>query len=130
VPARVRRDANAGAVDIPIAQQTAKIHHSEEAQRSRESSNSTGQTPVKRNVEQFKRMTIEELVEMLRKVNLTFDTFEIQAKFTIDRTNGEISIEVINQRTGEVIRKIPPYDVPEMANLLLNGEALVTDIKA
>lgn len=126
VPARVRREANASADAIPSVQYTAKIRRSEEAQRSRESSASS--TP-EREPAKISRMSVEELAEVLRKVNLTFDTFEIQAKFIIDQSTGDTSVEVINQRTGEVIRKIPPYDVPKVAQAILDGEALLTDIK-
>jgi uncharacterized FlaG/YvyC family protein len=76
-----------------------------------------------------KRMTLQELAEHLRKINLTFDLFEVQARFTTNRETGEISVEVINQRTGEVIRKIPPYDLPEFHNALLRGDPLAKDIK-
>jgi len=129
-PVKVKSDAGSEAVVIPIAQKSSEIRNSGEAQRSRESSSSASQAQESRQPEQIKRMTTEELADMLRKVNLTFDTFEIQAKFTIDSSSGDISVEVINQRTGEVIRKIPPYDVPQVADSLLNGKALFTDVKA
>lgn len=63
-------------------------------------------------------MSLEELADILRKVNLTFDLFEVQAKFQVDLKTGEVTVQVINQRTGEVIRKIPPYDLPDFARLL------------
>jgi uncharacterized FlaG/YvyC family protein len=82
-------------------------------------------------------MSLSELAEMLRKVNLTFDLFEIQAFITVDHESGEMTVEVINQRTGEVIRKIPPYDVPKIIQALDNQlpnqggsvEGLITDIE-
>lgn len=76
-----------------------------------------------------RRMTLEELAEMLRKVNLTFDLFEIQASITVDQKTGDISVEVINQRTGEVIRKIPPYDVSTMVESLETGDSVLTDVE-
>ncbi|MCX6646831.1 MAG: flagellar protein FlaG [bacterium] len=130
MPAKVKSDAGSDAIELPVVQQSAKVRNSEEAQRSRESSSSKSQVHASKAPEQTRRMSTEELAEMLRKVNLTFDTFEIQAKFTIDSSNGDISVEVINLRTGEVIRKIPPYDIPKMADSLLNDKALFTDIEA
>ena len=84
------------------------------------------------------RMSLNELADLLRKVNLTFDLFEIQAIYSVDHESGEVTVKVINQRTGEVIRKIPPYDLPKIIKALenerlVNGsspEGLITDIKA
>jgi uncharacterized FlaG/YvyC family protein len=82
-------------------------------------------------------MSSSEFAEILRRVNLTFDLFEIQAFITVDHESGEVTVQVINQRTGEVIRKIPPYDVPKIIEALDNAlpnqggsvEGLITDIK-
>ena len=90
-----------------------------------------------RPVETRKHMSSSELAEILRKVNLTFDLFEIQAFINVDRESGEVTVQVINQRTGEVIRKIPPYDLPKIIEALDKGtpnqggsvEGLITDIK-
>ena len=76
-----------------------------------------------------RQMSLEELAEMLRKVNLTFDLFEIQARIIVDQKTGDISVEVINQRTGEVIRKIPPYDVTTMVESLETGDSVLTDVE-
>jgi len=85
---------------------------------------------------QSKPMTGSELAEVLRRVNLTSDLFEVQAKFMIN-PSGEVSIQITNQRTGEVIRKIPPYEVQKIAQAISNGAggsdpigSLLTDIKA
>ena len=50
----------------------------------------------------------DELAEMLRKVNLTFDLFEIAAEYSIEEDGKRISITVRNTRTGEILRRIPP----------------------
>ena len=57
-----------------------------------------------------RELSLSEIANLLNKVNLHFDLFEIQAKFTIDKASGGILIEVRNNQTGEVIRRIPPYD--------------------
>jgi len=106
-----------------------EIRHKEEAQKSQDSSAGRSRAIEKKTV-QIERMTIEELAEMLRKVNLTFDLFEIQAKFTVDKKTGDITVEIINQRTGEVIRRIPPYDLPGVADAIKAGEPAVTDVTA
>ncbi len=61
-------------------------------------------------VEAPERMSLQEMAKLLSRVNLTFDLFEIQARFSVDEARGEIQIEVLNSKTGEVIRKIPPYE--------------------
>jgi len=57
-----------------------------------------------------KEITLEELAEQLRKINLTFDLFEIEAKFSISEEDNIIRVELRNTRTGKLIRKIPPYE--------------------
>jgi len=106
-----------------------EIRKTEEAQLSRESSD--GRVRVREiKQEQRERMSVQELEELLRKVNLSFDLFEIQATYTVDNHTGDVSVQIINQRTGEVIRKIPPYEVPRVAQALENGDPVVTDVKA
>jgi uncharacterized FlaG/YvyC family protein len=124
-----KRDSDKRVDNIPTTKRAAEIRASEEAQVSRESSTKRGRA-IENKKEQTKRMSLEEFAEMLRKVNLTFDMFEIQARFIIDRESGDISIEVINQRTGEVIRKIPPYRLPDLVEAVKTGGAAVTDVMA
>jgi len=123
-----KRAANTRADSIPMARSVTANQRTEEAQFSRDPSK--GGRAIENGKEQIKRMSLDELAEMLRKVNLTFDVFEIQARYTIDRESGDISIEVINQRTGEVIRKIPPYDIPDFVELVMFGNGSVTDVMA
>jgi uncharacterized FlaG/YvyC family protein len=75
-------------------------------------------------------MSFDELAEMFRKVNLTLDLFEIQARFSVNEESGDISVVVLNQRTGEVIRRIPPFEVNKLAESLLKEQGMITDIKA
>ena len=52
----------------------------------------------------------DELAEMLRKFNLTFDLFEIEAQYSVEENGHRIKVVIQNTRTGEIIRKIPPYE--------------------
>lgn len=61
-------------------------------------------------VQQPRQMSLEELAENLRKLNMTFDLFEIQAKYYIDEDDHDIKVIVRNTKTGEIIRKIPPTE--------------------
>jgi flagellar protein FlaG len=67
-------------------------------------------------------MSYAEISRMLNKVNIYLDQFEIQASYSFDKTTGGIQIEIVNKTTGEVIRKIPPYE----ASTLLNDIGSVT----
>ena len=91
---------------------------------------SPGRGRANEKTQRQKQLSLEELAEVLRKVNLRFDLFEIQAKFTVSRQTGEVTIEVINQRTGEVIRKIPPYAVSQVLQSMKDGSPVITDVEA
>lgn len=52
----------------------------------------------------------DELAEMLHRINLTFDLFEVAAKYSIDEDSNQIHVTLVNTRTGEVIRRIPPKE--------------------
>jgi flagellar protein FlaG len=76
------------------------------------------------------KMSYAEISKMLSRVNIYLDQFEIQASYTIDEVTGGIQIEIVNRTTGEVIRKIPPYeaarlfsDIEEAAGLLMDQQA-------
>ncbi|HDS31040.1 MAG TPA: flagellar protein FlaG [Firmicutes bacterium] len=129
LPDKVRVKSGESVV-IPAAKKTdarPQSGHVEEASH-REASSRRGRATER--AQQFQRMSLDELAEMLRRINLTFDLFEIQAKFSVDQTTGRVSVEVINQRTGEVIRKIPPYDVGRIIESLERGDSIFTDTMA
>ena len=113
--------------EVPVAQKAKKATSQEEALQNRDSS--TGrEKAIEQTREQLKPRTLDELAELLRKVNLTFVLFEIQTRYQVNLETGEVSLQIVNQRTGEVIRKIPPYDVPRVAEALKNGDPFLKDI--
>lgn len=120
--------ANARKQPLPGTQRPEHARGSVEAKSFRETSPGRGRANEK--AQRQKQLSLEELAEVLRKVNLRFDLFEIQAKFTVSRQTGEVTIEVINQRTGEVIRKIPPYAVSHVLESLKDGGPVITDVEA
>jgi flagellar protein FlaG len=61
-------------------------------------------------------MSYAEISSILNKVNIYLDQFEIQASYTVDKTTGGVQIEIVNKTTGEVIRKIPPYEATTLFN--------------
>lgn len=66
-------------------------------------------------------LTKEELAEMLRRLNLTLDIFEIEAKFTVSEDDRQIKVVLFNTRTGEVIRRIPPDEFKANYSALIDG---------
>jgi len=66
--------------------------------------------PEKAKVQVKEPISLDELAEMLRKVNLTFDLFEIAAQYSVEDNGHRVRIVVHNTRTGEVIRRIPPSE--------------------
>lgn len=66
-------------------------------------------------------ITTEELAENLRRMNMTFDLFEIQAKFIIDEEDNDIKIIVRNTKTGDIIRVIPPSEFNALYDRFTNG---------
>lgn len=67
----------------------------------------------------------EELAEMLHRINLTFDLFEVAAKYSIDEESSQIHVTLINTRTGEVIRRIPPTDFQSSFDSFREGLGLL-----
>jgi uncharacterized FlaG/YvyC family protein len=126
---RQKRIKREGKVEVPIVERAGKSRSTKEVQMPEDLSIEKEKPKEQVKPVEIQRMSIEELAAQLRKVNLTFDMFEIQAKFSVNPKTGEISVEVINQRTGEVIRKVPPYDVPDFIDSFNRGEAMMTDIE-
>lgn len=67
----------------------------------------------------------EELAEMLHRINLTFDLFEVAAKYTIDEESSQIHVTLINTRTGTVIRRIPPSEFQSSFDRFREGLGLL-----
>lgn len=70
-------------------------------------------------------LTKEELAEMLRRLNLTLDVFEIAAKFSVSEEDHRIRVMLVNTRTGEVIRRIPPYEFKANYHALVDGMGML-----
>lgn len=70
-------------------------------------------------------VTTQELAEMLHRINLTFDLFEVAAKYSIDEERGSVRVTLINTRTGEVIRRIPPADFRDSFDSFREGLGLL-----
>jgi len=74
-------------------------------------------------------ISMDDLADTLSRVNLTFDLFEIEAEYKIDTDENRVIITLHNNRTGKLIRRIPPDEFKEnFANfreglgMLFNGK--------
>ena len=67
------------------------------------------------------QLSLDELAENLRRMNMTFDLFEIQAKFLVDKSDRQVKVIVQNTKTGEVIRSIPPTEFSTIYNRFVTG---------
>jgi uncharacterized FlaG/YvyC family protein len=77
--------------------------------------------------EQKPALTTKELAEMLRRINLTFDLFEVAAKYAIDESDGHVQVTIFNTRTGEVIRRIPPTEFQTSFNSFREGLGMLVN---
>lgn len=55
-----------------------------------------------------KRLSFDELRDMMRRVNMYIDPFEVQARFFVEESSGDVMVKIVNTVSGEVIRSIPP----------------------
>lgn len=83
-------------------------------------------TPTAQNIikpaDQVKeQVSLDELAEMLRKVNLTFDLFEIAAEYSIEEESRRVNVVIRNTRTGEVIRRVPPAEFTQNLRDIRDG---------
>lgn len=73
------------------------------------------------------QISTEELAEMLHKINLTFDLFEIEAEFSFDQEDNQVRVVVRNTRTNEVIRRIPAHEFKAQFTNFRDGVGLLID---
>lgn len=73
------------------------------------------------------QISLDELSEMLNKLNLTFDLFEIEAEFSFDREDKQVRVVVRNTRTNEVIRRIPAHEFQAQFSNFRDGVGMLVD---
>lgn len=111
------------------AEPPAGTSHTPDVERANASSPATGTTRVtaaerdesKPKAQLMQPLSLEELEEMLRKVNMTFDLFEIAAEYTVEEDPHRIIVTIRNTHTGKVIRRIPPDDFVANYNDIKRG---------
>ncbi|MCS4502803.1 flagellar protein FlaG [Arhodomonas aquaeolei] len=61
------------------------------------------------------RKAAEQLVEQLRE---RFERYDHNLQFSVDDATGRSVVKVVDGRTDEVIRQIPPEDILELARFM------------
>lgn len=62
--------------------------------------------------------------------NRAFTLFDIQAKFSVHEASGSIIVDVIDTRTGDVIREIPPRELLDRWAQMMDIMGLFVDNRA
>ena len=68
--------------------------------------------------------------ELLKKLNLTVDIFNLEFRREIHQGTGEIMVSIINKETGEVLRQVPPEKILDMVAEMLKHLGLAVDVQA
>ena len=71
-----------------------------------------------------------DLHEAAAKLNRAAAAFDVQARFSVHKATGQILVKIIDTRTGQVLREIPPEKMLNLAYSMEHMLGLVMDEKA
>lgn len=71
-----------------------------------------------------------ELVNAIKTTNNRLEGFDRKAEFSIHEKTGDIMIKVLDTRTNEVVREIPPEKMKDMIANILERAGLLVDERA
>jgi uncharacterized FlaG/YvyC family protein len=74
-----------------------------------------------------KRLSFDELRDMMRRVNMYLDPFEVQTQFIVDKGSGDVVVKIVNTVSGKVIRRIPAGEFERALNAPGGVRGLFTD---
>ncbi|MEA4924177.1 MAG: flagellar protein FlaG [Syntrophomonadaceae bacterium] len=75
-------------------------------------------------------VSAEEISQAVEAINKTLEPHNTRLEFSIhDKTKG-IMVKVINEKTGEIIREVPPKRVLDMVAMTWDELGLIVDEKA
>ena len=75
------------------------------------SSNKSDQDSPKRPASPSESNKTEELIERVSQFNTELANSDVTLKIQVDRETGKNLIKVIDRKTGEVLREIPPEEI-------------------
>jgi flagellar protein FlaG len=112
-------------VESAPQQQAAKPGSNEQAQRL--AAEVTKAPRPEAGAQPAKRLSFDELRDMMRQVNLYLDPFEVQTQFIVDKGTGDVVVKIVNTVSGEVIRRIPAAEFMKALDAPGGVRGLFTD---
>lgn len=76
------------------------------------------------------RPLAEDVQKAAERLNQAASAFDIQAHFSVHRATHEIMVKIVNTRTGQVLREIPPEKVLDLAASMEQMLGLFVDERA
>lgn len=78
----------------------------------------------------MKAVTEEQLAEILEKLNRIFDVMSTELRFKVHEGTKDIVVQVVEIKTGKVLREIPPERILDMITQMMKLVGLLVDEKA
>lgn len=79
---------------------------------------------------QTKAASEEEVTAATEKINDAIKVFSTDLQFSVDKETNRVIVKVMDSKTGEVIRQIPPAEVVSIAKALDTIQGLIIRKKA
>lgn len=76
------------------------------------------------------RQKAEDMQRVAENLSKTAQIFNVQAKFSVHKATKEIMVKIVDTRTGQVLREIPPEKMLDLAAAMRELLGLVVDKKA
>jgi flagellar protein FlaG len=76
------------------------------------------------------KLSQEELKELSKALNHFLSLFNLETKLVYNKDAGQVIVQVIDKRTNEVIKQIPPEELLEVAKKIHDFVGLLLEKKA
>jgi len=76
------------------------------------------------------KLSQEELKELSQALNHFLSLFNLETKLVYNKDAGQVVVQVIDKRTNEVIKQIPPEELLEVAKKIHDFVGLLLEKKA
>ena len=76
------------------------------------------------------KLSQEELKELSKALNHFLSLFNLETKLVYNKDAGQVVVQVIDKRTNEVIKQIPPEELLEVAKKIHDFVGLLLEKKA
>ncbi len=76
------------------------------------------------------KLSQEELKELSKALNHFLSLFNLETKLVYNKDAGQVVVQVIDKRTNEVVKQIPPEELLEVAKKIHDFVGLLLEKKA